>query len=50
MFAARQIEYQKELGHRYSISKNKEAHVTSQEMKKKQTIQPTTVLDFQHHQ
>jgi hypothetical protein len=38
MFAARQIDYQNELGHRYSISKNKEAHLTSQEMKNKQTI------------
>jgi hypothetical protein len=40
MFAARQIDYKNKLGHPDSISKNKEAHVTSQEMKKKQTIQP----------
>jgi hypothetical protein len=38
MFAAKKIDYQNELGQRDSISKNKEAHVTSQEMKKKQTI------------
>jgi hypothetical protein len=46
MFTARQIGYQKDLGHRDSISKNKQAHITSQEMKK---TNDTNVLAFKHY-